>query len=562
MSYETKSLGWALKQIHPSHPQFFIPAMQRPYVWKQDNLIALFESIYQGFPIGTSLIWRTKYDNPKDLGAGRVFWIAKQYSRDMQPKQAHLDQDEPITLILDGQQRLTSLNIGTRGEWYKNGKKWKLCFDPNYADKGSFNFFDFTNPHTGHLITCEKILRWENRDVFDQDIKRYLFQHPKSQGDGPDNREQNFLTLRQRFWEVDAYCYGVYQAESMQDALQAFLLANDTGKPLERTDLISALLQISWDNYSAREVIADLVTELNKKFLPKSGPFDRKKILNIFLISAPSNINAQYRVKEFSKEIIQELENYWPTFKRVMVAVVAQLKRWGLTNNGCMSSANALIPLVRWVVNNKLDFATENKATLVEIEKARKWFISALFSSAFSGNSAKTINAARKIVDDSEGSSFPFTALHAEMDSHHSHDLISVAGVVRFIKGLSYNDGGSNLRLVLMLIKKNLNSDYKYELDHILSKAQHEERYPVTVHSIANLQLLTKEENSQKSNQTPARLWNQDAFDGDWRENNQLPRDKQVENATAIYDDPERFWQQRRDLIAELVCDALEVQKL
>jgi len=562
MSYETRTLGWALEQVHPVHPQFFIPAMQRPYVWKEDNLIALFESIYQGFPIGTSLIWRTKYDNPKDLGAGRIFWVAKQYTKDMQPTQAHLDHGDPITLILDGQQRLTSLNIGVRGEWYKNKKKFTLCFDPNYTDKRAFKFIDLDTESITHLITCENILKWEDRDCFDDYVRRYLIVHSKNQGGGPDNRKQNFLNLRRCFWEIDAYCYGIYEAESMQDALDVFLLANDTGKQLERTDLISATLQIAWDEYSAQEVLSALVTQLNREF-NGSTPFDRKKLLNIFLMSAPSNINAQYKAKEFSPEVIQELEDYWPVFEKIMVKVVAQLKCWGLTNNGCISSANALIPLVRWVVKTNLDFVTENNLTLGEIEKARRWLISALFSSAFSGNSAKTINAARKIVDASEGSRFPFTDLHVEMDSHHSHDLVSKLGVVRFLDGLNYKKDKHSLRLVLMLIKQNLKGgNAKYELDHIFPKAQYGDQYPEKVHTIANMQLLTKKENNEKSNQAPAMLWNSTTFDEDFRKSNQLPHDKQIENATAIYDAAERLWQQRRDLIAELVCDALGVQKV
>ena len=559
MSYETKTLGYALKQVHPSHRKFYIPAMQRPYVWKQDNLIALFESIYQGYPIGTSLVWRTKYDNPKNLGAGRVFWVPTDYTENMPPKQAHLDSGESITLILDGQQRLTSLNIGVRGVWYKNGKELQLCFDPNFDDEKAFKFFNVNNEPMGHLITCSNILDWEDPEEFDQYVERYLILHRKH-GDVADNRKQNFTNLRDGFWKAEAYCYGVYQASTMQDALNAFLLANDTGKPLERTDLISAMLQIAWDKYSARQVIADLMTQLNSKFA--NSPFDRKKLLNIFLISAPTNINAQYRAKEFSPEVIQELEDYWPKFELVMVAIVTQLKRWGLTNNKCMSSSNALIPLVRWVVKNKLDFATENRSTLVEIDKARKWFISALFSSAFGGNSSKTINAARKIIDNADGSSFPFSALHAEMDSHHSHDLVSVDGVNRFLDGLNYKSGGPNLRLVLMLIKQNLKDDsFIYELDHILPKSNYEGQYSEEVHSIANIQLLTKQENKVKSNNNPAPLWSLDIFDGDWREYNQLPRDKQIANATAIYDDPERFWPQRRILIAKLVCEALELQE-
>src|ERR1700733_9463637 len=35
-----------------------IPAFQRTFVWKRAQILALFESVYNGFPIGSILLWR------------------------------------------------------------------------------------------------------------------------------------------------------------------------------------------------------------------------------------------------------------------------------------------------------------------------------------------------------------------------------------------------------------------------------------------------------------------------------------------------------------------------
>ena len=37
-----------------------IPRFQRPFVWEDDQRLDLFRSIYEGIPIGSILIWRTK----------------------------------------------------------------------------------------------------------------------------------------------------------------------------------------------------------------------------------------------------------------------------------------------------------------------------------------------------------------------------------------------------------------------------------------------------------------------------------------------------------------------
>lgn len=37
-----------------------IPNFQRPFVWKQQDIHVLLDSVFQGFPIGTILIWETE----------------------------------------------------------------------------------------------------------------------------------------------------------------------------------------------------------------------------------------------------------------------------------------------------------------------------------------------------------------------------------------------------------------------------------------------------------------------------------------------------------------------
>jgi hypothetical protein len=533
--------------------------MQRPFVWGKTDVVRLFSSIYQGFPIGTSLIWRTTYNNPSNLGASRAFWVPTEHQENMQAKQAQLDHGSAITLVLDGQQRLTSLNIGVRGEWRHNGDTVKLCFDANYSDGKAFKFINLDKSDLGHLIPCDQILKWEDKEYFRIILNKYFTMYGSNQNNPEHVLEKNINTLRSRFWEDEAYCYGVYQAESMEDALDVFLLANDTGKKLDKTDLVMATLQISWDTHSPREIVPALVKKLNH-FFHKSMLFNQKKVLNIFFITSPSNLKATYGVAEFSAEVISELENYWTKFERVMLATVEQLKRWGLTNNGCVSSTNALIPLVRWVIINNIDFRTENLEKLEQIENARKWLISTLFSSTFGGHSPQTTAAARAIIDTADKGIFPFETLHRDLDGYHVHDLLTRQGVTRFIDDQSYMKSKLLVRLILMLIKGDMqDASFKYEIDHVFPQATYADQYPDSIHSIVNLELLTTMENGVKKHNNPAVLWNSSQFDDNWRTCNQLTSDKEVENALAIFDDPQRLWSKRRELIVDLVCNALGI---
>ena len=39
---------------------FWLPNIQRPFVWKEDQIERLFDSIMRKYPISTLLVWRTK----------------------------------------------------------------------------------------------------------------------------------------------------------------------------------------------------------------------------------------------------------------------------------------------------------------------------------------------------------------------------------------------------------------------------------------------------------------------------------------------------------------------
>lgn len=73
------------------HGEIALPDIQRPFVWSPAKVRDLFDSMYRGYPIGTLLFWETGADtSTRQVGGGE---------QDKVPKQ----------LIVDGQQRLTSL---------------------------------------------------------------------------------------------------------------------------------------------------------------------------------------------------------------------------------------------------------------------------------------------------------------------------------------------------------------------------------------------------------------------------------------------------------------------
>lgn len=75
-----------------------LPDIQRPFVWSNAKVRDLFDSMYRGFPIGYLLFWENNAGN----GAKQIGVDTKQHT-------------VPLRLIVDGQQRLTSLYAVFRG---------------------------------------------------------------------------------------------------------------------------------------------------------------------------------------------------------------------------------------------------------------------------------------------------------------------------------------------------------------------------------------------------------------------------------------------------------------
>ena len=69
-----------------------LPDIQRPFVWSNAKVRDLFDSMYRGFPVGYLLFW----ENAAANGAKQIGLDGKQHQF-------------PSRLIVDGQQRLTSL---------------------------------------------------------------------------------------------------------------------------------------------------------------------------------------------------------------------------------------------------------------------------------------------------------------------------------------------------------------------------------------------------------------------------------------------------------------------
>lgn len=96
--------------------RFVLPAIQRELVWAQEpeRMTRLFDSILRGYPIGTFLFWKVTPEQSKAFHFYEfmLHWHERKHRHN---DRLHLGEPRELTAILDGQQRLSTLNIGLYG---------------------------------------------------------------------------------------------------------------------------------------------------------------------------------------------------------------------------------------------------------------------------------------------------------------------------------------------------------------------------------------------------------------------------------------------------------------
>src|SRR5262245_57574145 len=103
MSYKPRTLFTLIEEINVS---MFLPHIQRPFVWDEEQMQRLFDSLMRNYPIQTLLFWRTKSEIRTRRFMTDLEWNANLHTYYDPYRSA--EGIEKI-FVLDGQQRLQTL---------------------------------------------------------------------------------------------------------------------------------------------------------------------------------------------------------------------------------------------------------------------------------------------------------------------------------------------------------------------------------------------------------------------------------------------------------------------
>lgn len=207
-----------------------LPDIQRPFVWPNAKVRDLFDSMYKGYPVGYFLFWQTGAEEvgTKGIGQGQK-------------------QKFPALLIVDGQQRLTSLYAVVMREPVLRDnfehEYIRIAFNPL---KGEFAVPDATTEKQPEFIPDVSLVF--QRDTYET-ISGYLERLRQSR-DVSKDEERAIAKAIGRLAGLSSFPFvalELTQAANEEQVADVFVRINSEGKKLNQSDFILTLMSVHWD---------------------------------------------------------------------------------------------------------------------------------------------------------------------------------------------------------------------------------------------------------------------------------------------------------------------------
>ena len=212
--------------------QIGLPDIKRPFVWKNNKVRDLFDSMYRGYPVGYLLFWQNGFND-----------VIRQIGVDQKQK-------VPDLLIVDGQQRLTSLFAVVRGikvlrQDYKE-EDIEIAFNPL---QGNFEVADAAVRRDPSYIPNISVLWGENASLFEivgnyiATLRESRDVSAKEQKTVEDAITNVFNLLKFPFTALE-----LSKDIDEEQVAEVFVRINSQGKALNQADFILTLMSVFWDN--------------------------------------------------------------------------------------------------------------------------------------------------------------------------------------------------------------------------------------------------------------------------------------------------------------------------
>ncbi|WP_312206955.1 GmrSD restriction endonuclease domain-containing protein [Epilithonimonas hominis] len=364
-----------------------LPDIQRPFVWKDTKVRDLFDSLYKGYPVGYFLFWENaNIDGVKGIGT------------DVKQKFANL-------LIVDGQQRLTSLYAVLKGQEVirENYEKTKIIIAFNPIEN-KFEVPDAAIRRSPRYYQNISNLWKPNINIFKviMDFVSNLKNHIVVTDELEMKIQEAFMKLK----NLENYPFSVLELSQEIDEEQVadvFVRINSEGKTLNQADFILTLMSVFWDegrtnleNFcrDARIPSTTNATPFNYLIVPKPEQMLRAAVGLAFRRARLQYIYSILRGKDLETGLYSE-ERREQQFEKLKIAqaqalditnwheFIKAVKQAGYINESFISSNNNILYSYVFFLMGRIDY----KVDLYQLKQLiAKWFFMCSITGRYTGS--------------------------------------------------------------------------------------------------------------------------------------------------------------------------------
>ena len=440
--------------------QLFVPAFQREYVWKRDDAKMLIDSLIKEYPTGTMLTWETS--KPPELKG------AHKYS----------EQQGAVKLLLDGQQRVTTLYMLIRGEippyytlpeitndtrgLYVNLDNLELSYYMKKRMDGNPYWQNITDVFKGNIDAFELQSKFEEYSVtLSMDEMKHI--------------NTNINTIS-RVVEREFPEQIIPPKATIKEAIDIFYKVNASGVALTEAEL--ALAQISGYWPQARDTFKAKISELAKQGFVLKLDFIVYALLGCmyYLGSEMKKLHGQENLEPAIDDdghvVRKDIKEVWNILDKYVLDYVMNLMRSKayVDHTNEINSVYALIPIIVF-------FYSKHEQTVPEQQLWRiiKWFYYSQIRKRYVSQLQQKLDFDLRIIKESER---PFEELLGVIAEERSLEITADEFVGRSISHPLFGvtkwylkSRGATCFTTGLGLHKNMGEKYQLENDHIFPSA-------------------------------------------------------------------------------------------
>lgn len=230
----TLTVGHLINKIETG--ELGLPELQRPFVWKDTKVRDLFDSMMRGYPIGYLMLWECPdTDKNRTIGTGTHSY------------------ESPKEVIIDGQQRLTSLFAVMKGRKVLNSRYDERTIIISYCPlKNKFEVgTSATKKDPEWVYDISQLYLAPSSRKFTNNFIDSLQAARETKGEVLSDEEQDIIdenfTAVENLAKFTMPVFDIDANGDEEDVAEIFVRVNSGGVELKQNDFILTLLSLYWD---------------------------------------------------------------------------------------------------------------------------------------------------------------------------------------------------------------------------------------------------------------------------------------------------------------------------